>query len=149
MDDSDSDSDSKSSSLKDYLPSYLIQKLKESKKKNIESIRMISYTATKDGEFTTSYNLIYLRYHLFLMHWLISLFLSIGYNPNISPIVETVDLTLDEENDISSVGTMPSTSSLSQASTKYQSKDSVKKSTFCVTNDNESVIYMQCTEYEA
>ncbi len=68
MDDSDSDSDSKSSSLKDYLPSYLIQKLKESKKKDIESIRKISSTATKDGEFTTSYNLIYLRYHLFLMH---------------------------------------------------------------------------------
>lgn len=68
MDDSDSDSDSKSSSLKDYLPSYLIQKLKESKKKDIESIRKISSTATKDGEFTTSYNLIYPSYHLFLMH---------------------------------------------------------------------------------
>ena len=68
MDDSDSDSDSKSSSLKDYLPSYLIQKLKESKKKDIESIRKISSTATKDGEFTTSYNLINPSYHLFLMH---------------------------------------------------------------------------------
>ena len=68
MDDSDSDSDSKSSSLKDYLPSYLIQKLKESKKKDIESIRKISSTATKDGEFTTSHNLIYPSYHLFLMH---------------------------------------------------------------------------------
>ena len=67
MDDSDSDSDSKSSSLKDYLPSYLIQKLKESKKKDLESIRKISSTATKDGEFTTSCILIYPSYHLFLM----------------------------------------------------------------------------------
>ena len=68
MDDSDSDSDSKSSSLKDYLPSYLIQKLKESKKKDLESIRKISSTATKEGEFTTSNILIYPSYYLFLMH---------------------------------------------------------------------------------
>ena len=36
---------------------------------------------------------------------------------------------------------MPSNSSSSQASTKNQSKDSVKKSPFCVTDDNESIIY--------
>ena len=36
---------------------------------------------------------------------------------------------------------MPSTSSSSQASTKNQSKDSVKKSPFGVTDDNESIIY--------